>query len=97
SGAISEQHLLELVQREVPATVQVDLRVGRRRLREDTVSEPVPDMPYTVEGQIDPDATTEEMDALDPTKGTPPPPPGSTPPGANPGEWGPPTTPRESR
>jgi len=79
SGAISEEHLLELVLREVPATAVVDLRVGRRRLREDTLTQPVPDMPYTVEGQIAPDAETQPMEPVDPQVPPPPaPPPEST-------------------
>jgi hypothetical protein len=80
SGAISEQHLLELVRLEVPATAVVDLRVGRRRVKEDVESEPAAELPYTVEGQIAPDAETQEMDAVDPGD-APPPPPGTVPPG----------------
>jgi phage tail-like protein len=66
SGAISEQHLLELVRLEVPATAIVDLRVGRRKVKEDAEAEPAADLPYTVEGQIAPDAPTQEMDPVDP-------------------------------
>jgi phage tail-like protein len=81
SGAISEAHLLELVQLEVPATANVDLRVGRRKIREDTLTGAEPEMPYTVEGQFSPEAATQEMDAVDPgEQGTPPPPAGTVPP-----------------
>jgi phage tail-like protein len=93
SGAISEAHLLELVRLEVPATAVVDLRVGRRRVKEDAASEPAPDMPYTVEGQIAPDAETQPMDVVDTGDlgnpgdagdggDAPPPPPGTVPPNA---------------
>jgi phage tail-like protein len=79
AGAISEAHLLELVLLEVPATANVDLRVGRRKIREDTLTQLAPDIPYTVEGQIAPDAETQEIDAVD-SGDAPPPPPGTVPP-----------------
>jgi phage tail-like protein len=82
SGAISEQHLLELVQREVPATAVVDLRVGRRRVKES--DEEQPDLNSTVEIAL-PGADTQPMDPAGRDDGspggTPPPPPGAVPPG----------------
>jgi phage tail-like protein len=82
SGAISEQHLLELVQREVPATAVVDLRVGRRRVKES--DEEQPDLGTSVEIAL-PGADTQPMDPAGPGDGspggTPPPPPGAVPPG----------------
>jgi len=81
TGAISEQHLLELVQREVPATAVVDLRIGRRRVKEDVAEQP--DLSSTVQIQL-PGADTQPMDPAGPNDGspdrTPPPPPGTVPP-----------------
>ena len=69
---------MELVQREVPANAVIDLRVGRRKLREDTFTGPAPDIPYTVEGQFTPNTDDEPTDP-GPTGPPPPPaPPGST-------------------
>ena len=82
TGAISEQHLLELVQREVPATAVVDLRVGRRKVKES--DEEQPDLNSTVEIAL-PGADTQPMDPAAPDDGspaTPPPPPGTVPPGS---------------
>jgi phage tail-like protein len=79
TGAISEAHLMELVQLEVPATAAIDLRVGRRKLREDTFTGPAPDIPYTVEGQFAPGADTEEIEQVDPGSGGPPPAPPAPP------------------
>jgi phage tail-like protein len=81
SGAISEEHLMELVLREVPATAVVDLRVGRRRLQEDVLTQLAPDIPYTVEGQLAPDAESQppERAAPEPPSPAPGPPPSPAP------------------
>jgi phage tail-like protein len=79
TGAISEAHLMELVQLEAPANAVIDLRVGRRKLREDTFSGPAPDIPYTVEGQFAPGTDDGDEGPGDPGAGGPPPPPPAPP------------------
>jgi len=96
AGGLSEQHLLELVQRELPAAAVVDLRVGRRRVKEQAAAEAGADIPYTVEGQESgPEAGPEGPGSLEGPgspagpgspegpaggSGAPPPPPGTVPP-----------------
>jgi phage tail-like protein len=82
AGGLSEQQLLELVRLEIPATAVVDLRVGRRRVKEEDAAEGAEEMPYVVEGQPAPEAEGEGPDA-------PPSEPSGEPP-AGPPDAGPP-------
>ncbi len=94
AGGLSELHLLELVRLELPATAVVDLRVGRRRVRERAPGEAEEEIPYTVEGQQAPGEEGAEGPGAPAgpsgrapggpgqggQTGAPPPPPGTLPP-----------------